>query len=332
MGLARRISAWVVGRIRPAETWTLTQRNLYILPTASGWAYAAMLVVMLVASINYQLSLGYALTFLLAGCALVSMHLTHRTLLGLTLHLRPVHPVHAGEPATVEVVVANPGSLRDSVGLRFHDSADAPGMHPDEHAAGHGPATGVWCEVPALGQATAHLRLLPRTRGLHALPPIVLESRFPFGLFRAWTVWRPAATLLAWPAAEVPAPPLPAADAAGADQAASRPGGGSELDGVRAWRRGDALRQVVWKKAARTGELVSRETSTTVSRHSWLDWQASAGPGLSVEQRLSRLAAWVELAHRLGVPVGLRLPGREWPPGLGDAHRHTLLGALALWR
>ena len=323
MGLGRRISAWAVGRRRPTESWTLTQRNLYILPTASGWAYAAMLVVMLVASINYQLSLGYALTFLLAGCALVSMHLTHRTLLGLTLHVRPVHPVHAGEPATVEVVLANPGVHRDSVGLQFHQAPDEADGEADAHA---------WCEVPALGQASAHLRLKPRARGLHPVPAIVVDTRFPFGLFRAWTVWRPAATFLAWPAPEVPPPPLPADAAAGADTATHRTDGGSELEGVRAWRRGDSLRQVVWKKAARTGELVSRESSSSASRHSWLQWQDSAAPGLSVEQRLSRLAAWVELAHRLGLPVGLRLPGQEWPPAVGDAHRHALLGALALWR
>ena len=321
MGLGRRISAWAVGRRRPTETWTLTQRNLYILPTVSGWAYAAMLVVMLVASINYQLSLGYALTFLLAGCALVSMHLTHRTLLGLTLHVRPVQAVHAGEPATVEVVLANPGGRRDSVGLHFHE-ADGEGL-ADARA---------WCEVPALGQAAASLRLQPRTRGLHPVPAIVVDTRFPFGLFRAWTVWRPAATFLAWPAPEVPPPPLPAQAESGSQATPTRTDDGSELEGVRAWRRGDTLRQVVWKKAARTGELVSRETGTSASRQSWLEWQHSAAPGLSIEQRLSRLAAWVELAHRLDLPVGLRLPGQEWPPGHGDAHRVALLGALALWR
>ncbi|MEN9417416.1 MAG: hypothetical protein RI988_1036 [Pseudomonadota bacterium] len=318
MGLAQRVSAWAVGRVRPQETCTLTQRNLYILPTASGWAFAAMLLVMLVASINYQLSLGYGLTFLLAGCALVSIHLTHRTLLGLTLHLRAVSTVHAGEPASVEVVLANARGVRDSVGLHFH------GMQGDEAR--------VWCEVPALGEAAARLRLVPATRGLHPVPPIVVDTRFPFGLFRAWTVWRPAATLLAWPALEVPAPALPAAGDGDAEHTAARAGGGTEFEGVRAWRRGDTLRQVLWKKAARSGELVSRETSTAASRQGWLEWQASAAPGLSVEQRLSRLAAWVDLAERLGVPVGLRLPGQEWAPGLGDAHRRELLGALALWR
>ena len=40
---------------------------------------AATLLVLLVASINYQLNLGYLLTFPLAGSALVGMHLCHGT-------------------------------------------------------------------------------------------------------------------------------------------------------------------------------------------------------------------------------------------------------------
>ena len=52
-------------------------------------AFALTLVLMLVASINYQLNLGYLLTFLLAGSALVSMHVTHGTLRGLTLRVKP---------------------------------------------------------------------------------------------------------------------------------------------------------------------------------------------------------------------------------------------------
>lgn len=321
MKLRGRLSAWLLGRLRPAESWTLTQRNVYILPTAAGWAFAAMLLVMLVGSINYQLSLGFGLTFLLAGCGVVSMHLTHRTLVGLTLHLRPVAPVHAGQAATVEVVLSNRGGLRDSVALRLHASIGEPVRGLPR----------AWTDVPAQGQAVALLRFTPPTRGLHAVPPVVVDTRYPFGFFRAWSVWRPAAQVLAWPVPETPAPPLPGRVASDGLDASPRAGGGGELDGVRAWRRGDTLRQVVWKKVARTGELVSRQTASAQSQEQWLDWRtAQAGRG-GTEERLSRLAAWVGLADRLGVPVGLRLPGLECPPGLGDAHRRRLLEALALW-
>ena len=317
-GWRRRLDDWFVGRLPEAESWTLTQRNLYILPTASGWAFAGMLVVMLLGSINYQLSLGYALTFLLAGCALVGMQLTHRTLIGLTLRLRPVAPVHAGEVASIEVVVDNRAGLRDSVGLAFH-------------RRGEDAASRTWITVPAQGQACALLRFVPARRGWHAVPPIVVDTDFPLGLFRAWTVLRPAERVLAWPAPEADAPPLPERQALAQEYAVTLRPGGSELEGVRAWRRGDPLRQVLWKKVARAGELVSRDTGTPVHEVHWLDWSAPQMVRCTEEQRLSRLAAWVNQAARLELPVGLRLPGRQWPPALGEAHRRRMLEALALW-
>jgi hypothetical protein len=84
--------AWWQARLPLTDTWQLGQRNIYILPTRAGFTFAGTLLVMLLAAINYQLNLGYALTFLLAGAGLVSMHVTHGNLRGLTLHLRPTVP------------------------------------------------------------------------------------------------------------------------------------------------------------------------------------------------------------------------------------------------
>ena len=63
------------------------------------------------------------LTFLLAGSGIVSMHLTHGTLRGLTLHLRPVPPAFAGNPAILDVVMSSPTSQRFGIGLRVLDAA-----------------------------------------------------------------------------------------------------------------------------------------------------------------------------------------------------------------
>ena len=77
-----RFRHWLQARLTPRDVLLLTQRNVYILPTRPGLMLAATLLVLLVASINYQLNLGYLLTFLLAGSALVGMHLCHGTLRG----------------------------------------------------------------------------------------------------------------------------------------------------------------------------------------------------------------------------------------------------------
>jgi uncharacterized protein (DUF58 family) len=316
--IGRRLDEWLLKRLPLQDTWTLTQRNIYILPTKSGAAFTMMLGVMLVASINYQLNLGYLLTFLLGAVALVSMHLTHGTLRGVALQIKPLQPVFAGEPAEAEVVFSNPSGLpRHALNLRFQFQREKL-----RHQA--------WCDVPALGQESARLSFTPETRGWHAVPALVVESRFPFGLFRAWSVWRPAAQVLAWPKPEQPAPPLPAAQAVGGEARSRQRFQGNELEGVRAWRRGDTLRQVVWKKAARTGELVSRDTQSQATRELWLDWQST--PATDTEARLARLCAWVLQAGREHVPHGLRLPGRQIEPALGDAHRRQLLEVLALWR
>ena len=310
--------AWWEARLPRTDTQLLTQRNVYILPTRAGWMFALTLLVLLLASVNYQLNLGYILTFLLAGSGVVSMHLTHGTLRGLTLHLRPAAPAFAGRSAVLEVVLTSPSSARFGVGLRLLDASDA---------------TLAWIDVPAGGQATSRVSFVPTTRGLHEVPTLSAETRFPLGLFRAWTVWRPAARLLVYPQPEDGAPALPAAKPVAGGPSASRSSDGGEIEGVRAYRRGDPLKLVAWKKAAQaleTGaELVSRDTSVSTRQELWLDWAACGS--MAAEARLSRLTAWVLAAHRSGADYGLHLPGRDVAPLAGEAQRAACLEVLSLW-
>jgi uncharacterized protein (DUF58 family) len=314
----RRFHAWLQGRLPRRDTMLLTQGNIYIVPTPAGFMFGFTLLVLLVASVNYQLNLGYVLTFLLAGSGVVSMHLTHATLRGLTLRLKPPAPVFAREPAVLDVVMTSPAAARFGIGLKM---AAAP------------MSTFAWSNVPAGGQSTTQVSFVPADRGLHEVPAITAETRFPLGLFRAWTVWRPAARLLVYPHPETDAPRPPAARHVPGGPTQSRSVEGAEVEGVRGYRRGDPPKRIAWKKAAQAleagGELVSRDTSASAHQELWLDWAACAG--LEPEARLSRLAAWVVAAHRAAADYGLRLPGAELPPAGGEPQRRRSLEALALW-
>ena len=315
----RRFRAWWQARVPRTDTLLLTQRNIYILPTRAGFLFAGTLLLLLVASINYQLNLGYLLTFVLAGAGIVSMHLTHATLRGLTLHLHPVGAVHAGDAALLDATLTSAGAARWGIGLAVDEQA---------HAAR------AWTDVPRGGQAAVQLSFVPAHRGRHGVPALIAETRFPLGLFRAWSVWRPAAQLIVYPAPERPGPPLPPASPVADTAGGARLAQGADFEGIRAYRRGDPLKLVVWKKAARAfetgGELMSRDSSAAAHWQLWADWQHCGG--LADEERLSRMAAWVLAAHRAGTTFGLRLPGVELPLGQGDAHRRACLEVLALWR
>jgi uncharacterized protein (DUF58 family) len=311
----RRFRQWWQGRLPLTDTLTLTQRNVYILPTRPGFMLMLTLLVLLVASINYQLNLGYLLTFLLAGSAVVGMHVCHATLRGLTLNLMQPEPQFAGASAALSVVMTNERkSVRHGIGLAVLDAT-----HDDRWT---------WGDVPAQGSCTVQVAFKPERRGLHHVPPLTAETRFPLGTFRVWTVWRPAAQVLVYPQPEPFPPPLPPGEPRAGGAAASRATTSGEFEGVRAYRRGDPLKLVVWKKAAKAQELVSRDTMQAQRYELWLDF-AQAGQS-DREQRLSRLAAWVLQADKLGQDYGLRLPGQEIKPSSGEAHKRRCLEALAL--
>jgi uncharacterized protein (DUF58 family) len=310
----RQFRLWWQARLPLTDTVTLTQRNVYILPTRPGLMMVLTLIVLVIASINYQLNLGYMLTFMLAGCGVVAVHVCHSTLRGLTMILNAPEPQFAGTSATLRIVLTNDAArARRGIGLAVLDET------PEDRWA--------WTDVPALGSSVVHVAFKPERRGLHRVPPLTAETRFPLGTFRVWTVWRPASQVLVYPKPEANPPALPAGEPQPGGVKLARAHASTDYDGVRAYRRGDPLKLVVWKKAAKADELVSRDTQQAQRHELWLDF-ANAGSS-DVELRLSRLAAWVLQADKLGMDYGLRLPGRQVPPGSGEAHRRRCLEALA---
>ena len=310
-----RLDRFWIGRLQPTDSSTLTQRNVYILPTRPGWMLGVTLLVLLIASINYQLNLGYVLTFLLAGCALVGMHVGHATLRGLTLQLVAPEPVFAGSAAMLTLQLhSSRKTTRYGIGLALL-----------------GTQQWSWTDVAAQGSARVQLALHPQQRGLQPLPALTAETRFPLGTFRVWTVWRPASRLLVYPAPEARPPPLPLGEPSAGDANSAQRHSSAEWDGLRGYRRGDPLKWVVWKKAAKTGQLVSRDAQPAQRFALWLDLQqTSAAAGQ--ELRLSRLCAWVLMAERQDLHYGLRLPGCSIAMGSGAAHQRACLSALALFR
>jgi len=310
----RHFRQWWQARLPLSDTIELKQGNVYILPTRPGLMLGITLLVLLVGSINYQLNLGYLLTFLLAGSAVVGMYVCHGTLRGLTMNLTAPGAQFAGASAGLSIVLTNArASARYGIGLAVLDST-----HDDRW---------VWTDVPALGRSTVQVAFKPQRRGWHPVPPLTAETRFPLGTFRVWTVWRPAAQVLVYPAPEAHPPPLPPGSPRSGGPAATHFQSTGEFDGVRAYRRGDPLKLVVWKKAAKADELVSRDTQQAQRYELWLDF-AQAGR-MSTESKLSRLTAWVLQADRLGLDYGLRLPGQEIEPATGEAHKRRCLEALA---
>src|SRR5512139_3164405 len=109
--LTLRVTSWIAGRHgSEAGDVLLDRRRVYILPTVPGLAFGAIVLVLLIGSINYALQLGYLLTFLVASMAVVGMHSTHSNLAQIVLRAVRVEPVFAGDVAAFEISISNPGT------------------------------------------------------------------------------------------------------------------------------------------------------------------------------------------------------------------------------
>jgi len=296
----------------------LGQRRVFILPTRAGMGFAALLMLLFIGSINYNLSMGYVLTFVLAGCALIAMHLTFRNLA--YLHLAPgrANPVHAGEEAQFELHLSNRRRYsRYAVWLGFMGD----GLPAREQAF----------DIPAQGVCPVLLQAPTSRRGWLAAPRIRLHTSFPLGLLRAWSYWQPELKVLVYPHPEEHAPPLPATDAPQSEDHGA--GGQDDFAGVRAYQAGDSMKRLAWRQIARLGNdgaLVSKHFEGGAASELRLDF-SMLPDAMDVEARLSRMTRWIIEAEARGLPYAFRLADVSYPAGIGGAHREACLRALALY-
>jgi uncharacterized protein (DUF58 family) len=285
-------------------------RRLYILPTRTGLAFAAIVFGMLIAGLNYANSMALLLTFSLASLALVAMHLCHRNLLGLVMTDALTTPAFAGQRGRIALNVANESRL-----ARYRiemDVLDAP------------PAV---VDLPSHSGSRLEADVSAPARGLMRIERLRLTTTHPFGLFRAWTWVHPSLVLVVYPRPHGSLP-MPGGGA-GTRSGGRRRGTGEEDEwlGLRVFREGDSPRQVAWKAYARGAPLLTKEYAASGSELRIFDFADLEG--LPIEARLEQLARWVVDAEARGEPYGLKLPEHVIEPDHGTEHRHRCLDALA---
>ncbi|MBS0416509.1 MAG: DUF58 domain-containing protein [Proteobacteria bacterium] len=289
---------------------TLARRRLYILPTRTGVGFSLLLLLMLVAGLNYANSLALFLTFLLTGFTLVTMHHCHRNLLGTQLVAATALPTFAQRDGTLS--------------LTF-ESSSGPARY--QIAAGVGDLPTLAADVPAIGLGKVEIPVPAPKRGIVRVDRLHLVTTHPFGLFRAWTWVHAPIEMLVYPRPHGLLP-LPADVGNKSGQRSLTNAGADEWLGLRPFRDGDSPRQVDWKAYARDAPLLVKEYSAAGAEVRIFD--LSPLRQLDTEAQLEQLARWIVDAEAGGERYGLKLPNRFIKPDHGPEHRHQCLAALAV--
>ena len=303
----------------------LSRRHIYILPTRFGVIFAILLFGMLLGSMNYSLSLGFALTFLLAGVGHAAMLHTWRNIAHLEIKLQHIHPTFAGEPLQVEVVISETKG-RDRTGVLLHFECELPVMTQMADINAH---------------TETNIMLSHNTKLRGALKParIKVYTEFPLTLCHAWAYVQLDATAIIYPAlSQSDQHTESSLDATLDDKASntsSRQAGTEDFAGHRTYQTGDNLKKVNWKASSKLNDvefgipnLLLKEYEGLSANSLVLDWAHTAG--LPHEARISLLARWIVDATETSQAFTLNIPQLRINKDTGSAHMHACLKALAL--
>jgi uncharacterized protein (DUF58 family) len=307
-----RFRSWLNRRVPPQKQITLNLRNIFILPSRQGVYFSLLMLLILVAGINYQNSLAHALAFLLMSLFMVSMLHTYRNLSGLVIVAGKASEVFAGDEVDFTVTLScAEGRQHEALTVYWPGYLEA---HADL----------VNQSVVAL-----KVRTVAAQRGWFDPGRLTIETGFPLGLFRAWALVDLDSRGLVYPRplAEETPPILAAADS---DDFYLRGEHSDDFAGVRNYAPGDLVRAVSWKASARLGKLMVKEYASGSGSLRWLDWQHYEG--VDEEIRLSHLTFWAKEFSEQGESFGIRMPGVEIQPAAGESHRQKVLRSLALFR
>ncbi len=266
---------------------------------------------MLLGSINYNNNLGFLLVFLLGSITLVSMIHTYRNLLGVEILSVSATPVFSQKTVMFKFLVRAGTIQRNAIGFKIDNEPP------------------VFENINKKSDATIAAKVRTQSRGILKPGRTTIWTRYPLGLFHAWTVVRADISCVVYP--KPIAGPLRVAGNQGGDEADEHEvqRGVDDFSGLKHYQPGDPIGRISWKSISKGMGVFTKDFSGDSGRTIILDYGAVKTD--DVEHKLSRMTDMVLKAHNMNADYGLFLPGRTIAPDKGERHKHACLKALAVF-
>lgn len=309
--LQKTYRRWLNRRIPPSNKVVLNHQRIFILPSKQGIYYGLVIIALFIGGVNYQNSLILALCFLLASVGQLATLLTYRNLSGLCIQASHTENSFAGDKAAFYLSLSRLGKRRYEA-LKITWDGSVPQI------------------VDLLDNVEAPVKVfIPvASRGVFKPGRLKIESYYPLGILRTWTLIDMDMECLVYPK-----PIFVDWINQGGHQSIEgelvNNTGDDDFDGLRKYVAGDSLKQVAWKNLARGQGLHTKSFVGYADETVWLDWHYFAGK--DPELRVSALCYWVLKLSESQQCYGLRLPAGEIKPANGLTHKKQCLEALALF-
>jgi uncharacterized protein (DUF58 family) len=298
--------------------WMMLTRPIRF--TRFGTFYILFSIGVGAAAINTGNNLLYLILGILLGFIVISGFLSDSGLWGITTEWIPAGSFYAGQKAIFTCLTRKgwfPGVA----------------VTVESHWRGLSPVASFVPWIPARGNASVRVQVIPPRRGTLTLERCLYSTRFPFGLFQKSHTRILQERWIVYPHAEhLPREWIESAGENLSPTSSHRQGIGSVPYVLRDYRAGDALRQVQWKASAKRRRLIVKETEEEADQGDlfYLNAWPTDFNEPKREAFISFVASLILTTHDLGRPVGLATPEQLFLPDHSRAHLHRIFKFLAL--
>jgi len=303
---------FIANRLPRVATIVLGQKSLFIAPNYRGLAIICLVIVLWLAAITYQNNALLICSAFLLSVLLVAIGHSYRNMAGIRVRPLQARSVHAGQDILIPIALSRSGTASNAVHLSWRDV----------------PNSGSWLAEVTSDDCIANLSYTTQRRG-HFLPPrLIVESDYPLGIIRCWTYLSLDVHAIVWP--ELLHTPLKAsAGMGGSDSQLMGREGVDDFDGLREYQRGESQARIDWKSFAAQKGMQTKVFRELIGQDVWL--RLEDAPGLTLELKISQLAARAVELSKAKIPFGLDLADTRVEIKHSERHLTQVLNALALY-
>ena len=294
--------------------FTISRRQLYILPTKIGWYYILILFALFAIAIKFNNQPAFIMLFLLISISLIGMLYTHNNVIALSITNHPAKNIFCGESAIFPVTIKNDSDKhRYALWLISGGFSQLFALKPYQHK-------NIELKQPSV------------QRGYLPCEPINITSQFPIGLFFCWSKrFNSQQRCLVYPQPLNLIPmPEDSSHSGKQEQTKSLKLDSGDYAGMKMYQPGDRIRDIHWPSLAKTQKLITIQHETKSNSSVNLSW-FSLPNSLSIEDKLSQLCFWLLEAEQDANQYQLEMPNQTIEFSRGHSHLHECLTVLALW-
>lgn len=301
----------------------LTARGRSLEITKAGWLFIVLTLGVGFAAINSGSNLLHVVFGAMMALIIGSGILSERAVARARARRVPAGPIHAQTPAAARVELSNARGRTDLLSLSVEDDDRAEALDRCAPVFAITVAAGQTLELPTT--------VVMRERGRHRLPPAVVSTRFPFGLFVKRRQLETPPEVLVYPKIDPVMVEPGHAARPGRGEQTGRPARAGEFYGLREYRDGDDPRRMHWPAVARTMRPVVREDEALGDSQVVLELARGKSGDPAFEAEVRRVASMaVGHLQGAGTAVALHYDGKEViGPSTGPDGRHRILEFLA---